>query len=92
MAVKYNVDRRCIRDWVHQENAGAFDEESPSRFRLSGGGRRVACEELDSLLIANVREVRSKHLRVTSRRVVELAAKIMDDDRAARPRSLKWLA
>ena len=92
MAVKYNVYRRCIRDWVHQENAGAFDEESPSRFRLSGGGRRVACEELDSLLIAKVREVRSKHLRVTSRPVVELAAKIMDDDRAARPRFLKWLA
>ena len=29
VAVKYNVDRRCIRDWVNQDNAGAFDEESP---------------------------------------------------------------
>ena len=52
--VKYNVDRRCIRDWVHQDNVGAFDEESPSRFRLGWGVHRVACEELDSLLIAEV--------------------------------------
>ena len=54
VAIKYNVDRRRIRDWVHQDNAGAFDEESPSRFRLGGGGRRASCEELDSLLIAEV--------------------------------------
>ena len=66
VAINYNVNRRCIRDWVHQYNAGAFDEESPSRFRLGGGGRRVACEELDSLLIAEVREVRSKYLRVAA--------------------------
>ena len=77
MAINYNVNRCCIRDWVHQDNAGAFDEESPSRFRLGWGGHRVACEELDSLLIAEVREVRSKHLRVTRRRVVDMAAKIL---------------
>uniref|UniRef100_M4B9C3 HTH psq-type domain-containing protein n=1 Tax=Hyaloperonospora arabidopsidis (strain Emoy2) TaxID=559515 RepID=M4B9C3_HYAAE len=77
VAVKYNVDSRCIRDWVHQDNAGEFDEESPSRFLLGGGDHRVACEELDSLLIAEVHEVRSKHLRVTRRRIVEMAAKIL---------------
>ena len=77
VAIKYNVDRCCIRDWVHQDNDGAFDKGSPSRFRLGGVGRLVACEELDSLLIAEVREVRSKHLRVTRCRVVEMAAKIL---------------
>ena len=89
MAVKYNVDRRCIRDWVRQDNAGAFGEESPRRFRLGGGGRRVACEELDSLLIAEVCEVRSKHLRVTRRRVVDGGKDPLDDGRAAWPRSLE---
>ena len=77
VAVNYNVDRRCIRDWVHHDNAGAFDEDSPNRFHLVGGGRRVSCEELDSLLIAEVREARIKHRRVSRRRVVEMAAKIL---------------
>ena len=74
---KYNVDRRFIRDWVYRDNAGEFGEESLSRFRLGGGGRRVACVELESLLIAEVRKVGSKHLRVTCRRVVEIEAKIL---------------
>ena len=77
VAVKYNVDRLCIRDWVHQDNAGAFDEEPPSRFGIGGGGSPIACKELGSLPIAEVREFRSKHLRVTRRGVVEMAAKIL---------------
>uniref|UniRef100_A0AAV1TRL1 Uncharacterized protein n=1 Tax=Peronospora matthiolae TaxID=2874970 RepID=A0AAV1TRL1_9STRA len=56
LASKYNVDCRCICDLVHQDNNGAFDEESLSRFRLGGDSRCVAGKELDSLLIARVRE------------------------------------
>ncbi|KAG3119029.1 hypothetical protein PI125_g2393 [Phytophthora idaei] len=66
---KYKVDRKCIWDWSRKLLLALS-----TRCRRSRGGRRMACEELATLLIGELRDARRKHRRVTRHREIEMAA------------------
>ena len=45
---KYDVDRKCIREWLEKENQ--LRNADPRVYRLSGGGRKPQAEALEDEL------------------------------------------
>jgi len=66
---KYNVDRKRIREWMGQKDQ--LSRENSGAYRLSGGGRKLRCDELDELLISRVRSKRHEKERVTRSMISE---------------------
>ena len=45
---KFEVDRKLIREWVQQYDAGQFRNCAPSAKRLRGGGRKAKNTQVDN--------------------------------------------
>uniref|UniRef100_A0A915CQR0 Myosin motor domain-containing protein n=1 Tax=Ditylenchus dipsaci TaxID=166011 RepID=A0A915CQR0_9BILA len=74
---RYNVDRKCVRKWMEQEEQLSKFKESTSKSsqkrKLPGAGRHLKFAELDEELSKWVRDRREKSLKV-SRRIIQQKA------------------
>ena len=77
-SIKFNVDRKRIREWrkKKEELAGmGIRPGAKKRNRLDGGGRKPMSDMLEERLLEWITTRRSKRLHV-SRRVIKVKAKV----------------
>jgi hypothetical protein len=81
-AKKFRVDRKCIRDWIKQENKLKQQVNSfggGKRKRLQGGGRHVQHPEFDSTLASWIKEMRENKKPVTRSIIKNKAIEVFAD-------------
>ena len=76
-AKEAKIDRKRIREWMGQEED--LRREDSRRFRLSGGGRKLSCSELEELLVARIEERRLERFRVTRQMIMQWAEELSED-------------
>jgi hypothetical protein len=64
VAREFNVDRKCIRDWVEKRER-IESEADTQREKLPGGGRKLTSDELDEILFESFIDKRINGIRVT---------------------------
>jgi hypothetical protein len=75
-ASKFRVDRKCIREWMKQEDKLKQQVNTAGggkRTRLQGGGRHVHQPEIDSALATWINEMR-ENKRPVSRNIIRIKA------------------
>ena len=80
---KYSVDRKCIRRWIHSEEAlKKLLEDQPKgakRSNLAGQGRKVANEEMEEALYEWIAAKRSKAMHVSRTEICRKAKELSMD-------------
>ena len=82
-ARKFNVDRKRIREWREQEKKLREEDKvcvQKKRKRLSGGGRKPRCEELERKLQAWICSRREERLPVSRTMIQRQAMEIFQQD------------
>ena len=85
----HKVDRKCIREWLKQEDS--INETDQDKCRIAGAGRPLQCDAFDELLLEEIQNERSQHHRVTRNRVIELGASLLQDLKLEASLSNGWL-
>jgi len=70
------IDRKRIREWI--DNEEKLREQVQGAFRITGGGRKPACEELEEELATHITYERSQKHRVTHTMISEWAEELSD--------------
>lgn len=75
---KHKIDKKCIRQWLKLDNAGVLNEYDDERRRIDGGGRHLQSELFETLLYDAIKLKRSRRLRVTRSKVIEIGARLLE--------------
>lgn len=76
-AKKFEIDRKTLREWIQNEKLIALAD--PSSFRLSGGGRKLICQEMEDALVSRIEQERMQKQRVTRKNIADWAIEFSEE-------------
>ena len=82
VTLKFNVDRKRIREWVN--NTNEISTKKLARKPLNGGERKPVITEIEENLLEWIHKRRSKMLHV-SRKIIRIKAKAIFDENTDDP-------